>query len=281
MRIIASPLALRLLVALAAGRGLSLVEAAHAIGASVSGTKKALGILLSDGLAVRSGTRYELVGPAARELTGFATASLPADEVLRSTAAGTGVIEFVGIDGDDVLVVFSRGSDPLEESRAARRFQEVLGGSGRRAVFRSHDDVRRSLRDDEHRLGEYLRFRPILGDPAAAFPRTRDRASRARPSRRLRDALPKLSRRRRAALRARYGLASATLFGSAARGQLGPASDIDVAVRFSGPPKLRDLLDLERELEDAFDRDVDIVLQDSVKPRLRREIERSGVPLLP
>lgn len=280
MRLISSPLALRLLIALAAGPGLPLVQASRAIGASVSGTKKALEILRSDGLAVRLGDRYVLAAPEARELVAFATRSLPADEVLRSTAAGTGVIEFVGVDGSDVLVVFGRGADPLEESRAARRIEEVLAGSPRRAIYRSHDDVRRGMRDDEQRPGEYQRFRPILGDPAATFPRAREPLSKRASTRRQQVELPKLSRRRAAALKARYGIASATLFGSVARGQRGPASDVDVAVRFSSRPTLRDLLDLERDLEDAFDRDVDLVLEDSATPWLRGEIERDGVPLL-
>jgi uncharacterized protein len=281
VRIIASQISLRLAVALAAGLGLTLVEAARAVGASISGAKNGLEVLEEDGLASRSGARYELAdSPAARSLVAFAIASLQPDEVLRLIAAGTGAVEFVGAREDDVLIVFSRGADPLEESRAAQRVEEVLRGSGRRATFQSHDDVRRSLKEEPSRRREYLAFRPLLGDPAVTFPKPVHRSSQpGRTLRRPRAELPQLSRRHAAALKARYGIASAKLFGSAVRGDFGPASDVDVAVRFSRQPKLRDLLGLERELEAVFDRDVEIVLEDNAKPSLRREIESEGVPL--
>lgn len=273
MRIIASQVSLRLAVALAAGPGLALVDAAQAVGASVSGTRKGLQLLVEDGLARRSGSRYELADSrGGRALVDLALATLEPEDVLRLVAAGSRAVEFVGAREDQVLIVFRRGADPLDESHAARRIEEALHGSAIRVLFLSHDDARRALKEEPGRREEYLRYRPLLGEAAATFPE----AVPTHPRR----AIPALSRRRAAALRARYGIASATLFGSSVREDFAPASDVDVAVRFLRPPRLRDLLDLERELEEVFERDVDIVLEDSVKPRLRREIEREGIPLL-
>jgi len=282
VRVIASQISLRLAVALSAGSGLTLVQAARAVGVSVSSARTGLEVLVADHVALRSGHCYTLVESAiARALVAFALVSLQVEEVLKLLAAGSGVVEFVGIREDEVLIVFDRAADPLDESRAARKFEEVLEEGGRRANFMAHDDVRRSLRDDPDRRHEYLQHQPLFGNPAVIFPDvSRAGARAARASRERRTPVPKLSRRRAAAIRARYGVVSARLFGSVVRDDFGALSDVDVAIRFSRQPNFCELLELERELEEIFDCDVDIVHEDSANPQLRSAIEREGVPLL-
>lgn len=72
------------------------------------------------------------------------------------------------------------------------------------------------------------------------------------------------------------GLAAVYLFGSAARGNLTPKSDIDVAVLFEeGSPRI-DMLSLMADLSHGAGRDVDVVVLNEAEPRLYHEIVRTG-----
>src|SRR5207244_10869145 len=77
-----------------------------------------------------------------------------------------------------------------------------------------------------------------------------------------------------ARLRQKYGLASVALFGSAARDELQPASDVDVLVEFDGPATFRRYFDLKDELEQLLGRRVDVVTLRGLKPRARRLVEQ-------
>ncbi len=69
----------------------------------------------------------------------------------------------------------------------------------------------------------------------------------------------------------RYGARRLAVFGSAARGRLGPDSDIDVLVDFA-KPSFDDYMDLKFALEDLTGRTVDLVTVTALKPRLRDRI---------
>lgn len=64
------------------------------------------------------------------------------------------------------------------------------------------------------------------------------------------------------------------VFGSRARGESGPQSDIDVMIRFSKPKSLLSLIRLERELSDALGFKVDLVTENAVSPYLINQIKR-------
>jgi predicted nucleotidyltransferase len=68
--------------------------------------------------------------------------------------------------------------------------------------------------------------------------------------------LPPLPQRRLAALCRRYGVKSLSLFGSAARGELRPGSDVDLLVEFkpSSKTSLFDLARMQEELSPLFGR---------------------------
>lgn len=72
------------------------------------------------------------------------------------------------------------------------------------------------------------------------------------------------------------------LFGSAARGELRPDSDIDLLVRFdkSARVSLLDFAHIQRELTNLFGREVDLVERDAVvNPFMRRTIMRDATIL--
>jgi len=71
---------------------------------------------------------------------------------------------------------------------------------------------------------------------------------------------------------ARLEVAALALFGSAARGDLGPESDVDVLVQFEHRASFDRYMDLKLFLEDLLDRRVDLVTRGALKPRLHARI---------
>ena len=62
------------------------------------------------------------------------------------------------------------------------------------------------------------------------------------------------------------------VFGSLARGEATPGSDVDLPVRFSRGKSLLALVRLERELSAALGRKVDLLTEASISPLIRRRI---------
>ena len=89
--------------------------------------------------------------------------------------------------------------------------------------------------------------------------------TRAEVIERLRDARAMLDR---------LGVASLALFGSAARDQLEPSSDIDILVQFADRPSFDAFMDVKLDLETRLGRRVDLVTPGAVKPRLAALIEQ-------
>jgi len=67
----------------------------------------------------------------------------------------------------------------------------------------------------------------------------------------------------------RYGVAHLDLFGSFARGDEGPDSDVDFLVTFLGEPTFARYMGLKEDLEILLDRNVDLVTPSGLKPRIR------------
>ena len=71
----------------------------------------------------------------------------------------------------------------------------------------------------------------------------------------------------------RYGLAELAVFGSVARGDAGPDSDVDLLFALAPGARLGfAVFDLEDELADVFGRPVDLLSKDSVHRLLRDEV---------
>ena len=75
----------------------------------------------------------------------------------------------------------------------------------------------------------------------------------------------------------RYGVATISIFGSVARGEARPDSDVDVLVEFSRPIGLFSVLRLERELEGFLGHRVDVVTPAGLRPQLRDQILEEAV----
>jgi hypothetical protein len=78
---------------------------------------------------------------------------------------------------------------------------------------------------------------------------------------------------------ARHGARKVRLFGSAARGDAGEASDVDLLVEFEPGRSLLDHAALVRDLEDLLGRKVDVVSEGGLNWLLRRRILREARPL--
>ena len=78
----------------------------------------------------------------------------------------------------------------------------------------------------------------------------------------------------------RRGVVRAGVFGSVARGQDTPESDVDFLVEFEEGRTLLDLSGLRLDLIDLLQRDVDVATPASLHPRLRDQILAEVVPLL-
>jgi uncharacterized protein len=64
------------------------------------------------------------------------------------------------------------------------------------------------------------------------------------------------------------------IFGSMARGDDTPQSDIDLLVKFASRKSLLTTVKLERELSESLGRNVDVLTEASINPRLREGIMR-------
>jgi uncharacterized protein len=79
------------------------------------------------------------------------------------------------------------------------------------------------------------------------------------------------------AVRRDFGVRRIALFGSTARGEARPDSDLDLLVEFAVGPTFDSFMGLKFFLEDNLGRKVDLVTPDSLKPRMRPVIEREAV----
>ena len=80
----------------------------------------------------------------------------------------------------------------------------------------------------------------------------------------LRKLLPFISQK--------YGVASVEIFGSYVRNQQDINSDLDLLITFRKVPTLLEFLELKNFLSDKLQVNVDLVMKDSLKPRVGQNI---------
>lgn len=78
---------------------------------------------------------------------------------------------------------------------------------------------------------------------------------------------------------AAHGARNVRIFGSAARGDAGPESDVDFLVEMAEGRSLLDLVGLWQDLEELLGRKVDVVEPEGLHWYIRDRILREAVPL--
>lgn len=79
-------------------------------------------------------------------------------------------------------------------------------------------------------------------------------------------------------LKIRFGISRIGVFGSQITGNVSPDSDIDILVTFQeGKETFDNYMDLKFFLEDMFGKRIDLVIEDSIKSRLKERIIRETV----
>ena len=89
-----------------------------------------------------------------------------------------------------------------------------------------------------------------------------------------RDEALRILREHKDELKSSFGVGSLSLFGSMARDEAGPESDVDVLVEFIEPETFASYVDLKFFLEDLFGRRVDLVTVEGLRERIRPYVER-------
>lgn len=116
-----------------------------------------------------------------------------------------------------------------------------------------------------HRLGKLLRFRREEVD---AWVERQGEEMRGGIDR---EKILRLLFEKREEIKKRFAVTRIGIFGSAARGEGGPSSDVDVLVEFERV-SFDAYMDLKFYLEDLFGRRVDLVIASDLRPGLREKV---------
>ena len=92
-----------------------------------------------------------------------------------------------------------------------------------------------------------------------------------------RDAILNTLKQHHADIKARYAVRSIALFGSVARNEDRPESDIDILVAFDGPATSDRYFGVQFYLEDLLHRRIDLVTDKALRPEFRPYIEREAI----
>lgn len=91
-----------------------------------------------------------------------------------------------------------------------------------------------------------------------------------------RDTILSLLKQHQGTLKA-LGVRSLALFGSVARDEATPDSDIDLVVEFEPPVTFDRYMDVRFYLEDQLGRKIDLVSWKSLKPQIRDRVEQEAI----
>lgn len=77
----------------------------------------------------------------------------------------------------------------------------------------------------------------------------------------------------------RHGVDRIRVFGSCARGEAGPQSDVDLLIRLQSGHGFPDFMAFCEEAEAALGRHVDVVTEDGLSPYIRERVLAEAIPL--
>ncbi len=78
---------------------------------------------------------------------------------------------------------------------------------------------------------------------------------------------------------ASHGARNIRIFGSLARGQARPDSDIDILIKLDPERSLLDIIAIKQDLEDLLGRQVDVVTEAAISPYIRDQVLKEAVNL--
>ena len=87
----------------------------------------------------------------------------------------------------------------------------------------------------------------------------------------LRETMPLLTEK--------YSVKALQAFGSYARGQQSEGSDVDILVEFYATIDLFTFVELEQFLSETLGVKVDLVMKDTLKPRIKEKILQEAIPI--
>jgi len=93
------------------------------------------------------------------------------------------------------------------------------------------------------------------------------------------DELLKVKRQEILAIAARHGASNLRVFGSVARGEAGPESDLDILVEMQPDKSLMDHIALMQDLEDLLQQKVDVVSERALHWYIRDQVHAEATPL--
>lgn len=76
-----------------------------------------------------------------------------------------------------------------------------------------------------------------------------------------------------------FGVKSIALFGSVARDEARPDSDVDILVEFEATPNFDSYMELKFYLEELIGREVDLADWDMLRPEIRSNVEKDIIPI--
>ena len=77
----------------------------------------------------------------------------------------------------------------------------------------------------------------------------------------------------------RHGVERVRVFGSCARGEAGPQSDVDLLIRLRPGHGFSDFMAFCEKAEAALGRHVDVVTEDGLSPYIRERVLAEAIPL--
>ena len=92
-----------------------------------------------------------------------------------------------------------------------------------------------------------------------------------------RDEVLAILREHKPLMAERFGVVALALFGSTARDDASPGSDVDLLVRFDGPTTSKCYFGAQFYLEDLLGRPIDLVTDKALRAELRPRVEHEAI----
>jgi len=288
VRLIASELALRIVIALRQSSRASLAKLSAALDVRASSCQRALEVLLADQLVrvIGEGRAREYVleedHKAMAPLEQLALSLVPPREVLVILGKANPAVELIGLNLNQVITVFAKRSVTADRSRARETITQLADALKLQPQFVDHQDLRDARERTIHLRDGLSRGEVLVGCLDRSIPdRSAHRKTAGRALGHVSPALHLPSARTLQIVKRRHGVRQLKIFGSAVRSDFRPDSDVDIAVTLNlGHRQERGTLEaLENELERRLGHDVDLVLESELRPAVRYLVDRESVAL--